>query len=115
MTFDFEIEGTKHSLYFGMVATQIVAERSLSMVDSPDNIKAFAYIVHGGLCNQADRQDRQRPLFETSYDLAIEIIEQGDELQTQLYNAWAETKPAKKMLDLLPSKKKAVKKPTGTK
>lgn len=127
MIFDFEIEGKKHTLYFGMVATQIVAEKSVNVAylnpKDPDvQIKTFAYIVYGGLCNQADRKDFMRPNFEEAYDLTVSILEQGEELQTNIWNAWSESKPAKAMLAALPKpvteegKKKGVTKSrTGTK
>lgn len=116
MICDFEIDGKKYSLYFGIVATQIALEKSVGLINESDNIKGFSYIIYGGLCNQADRRDLARPLFEEAYDLTMLILEQPVELQNSIYAKWAETKPAKALIDLLPkSKKKEIEKITGTK
>lgn len=107
MVFDFEIEGKKYSLFFGMVATEIMARKSVNLVGLDDKseearLKTFSYLVYGGLCNQADRKDISRPPYEEAYDLAMAIIGHSDELQTNIWNTWAETRPAKVMLDKLP-------------
>lgn len=120
MVYNFEIEGQKYTLYFGMVATQIIAEKSAKhAVDGElDNFKAFAYIIYGGLCNQADRVDDNRPLFDVAYDLAELISQQDEAVQIGIFEAWKNTKPAQAMLDLLPKQadsKKKVKPKTGAK
>lgn len=124
MIFDFEIEGKKHSLYFGMVATEIFANKSIKVAGEPKSteaqLKSFSYLIYGGLCNQADRRDVARPNFEEAYDLTMLILEQGEELQTNIWAAWSETKPSKAMMNALPKdtsegKKKGVKKTAGTK
>ncbi len=107
MTVEFEIENKKYSLYFGMVATQIFAEKvinisSLDPESEEAKMRSFAYLIYGGMCNNSDRKDISRPSFEEAYDTTILILEQGEELQTRIYDTWKETKPAKAMLDKLP-------------
>lgn len=101
----FEIEGIKRSLYFGMVATEIFAQKAVKTSLNPsdsNNIKAFAYLVYAGLCNQADLLDNAYPKFDDAYQLTERIIEQGEELQMLIYDTWAASKPAKNVLDKLP-------------
>lgn len=95
-----------------MVATQIFTEKS--SVET-NQFKGFANLIYAGLCNQADRKDRQRPFYEEAYDLAMEIVEQGEELQTQIYEAWASTKPAKAMVEKLQEYTGEAKKKTDVK
>lgn len=126
----FKIDGVERSLYFGMVATQIFAEKGAKQATNnteANNIKSFAYLVYAGLCNQADLLDNSYPTFEQAYELTEKIIEQGEELQNLIFATWQNSKPAKDMLDRLPKpevevteegKKKEVKKSTkstGTK
>lgn len=125
----FKIDGVERSLYFGMVATQIFAEKGTKLAENnseANNVKSFAYLVYAGLCNQADLLDNSYPSFEQAYELTEKIIEQGEELQNEIFNTWQNSKPAKDMIDRLPKpeeeltptgKKKEVKntKPTGTK
>jgi len=101
----FEIDGIKRSLYFGMVATQIFAEKGFKLAEKGlenNNVKSFAYLVYAGLCNQADLLDNAYPTFEQAYELTERIIEQGEELQTSIFNAWSESKAAQNMLDKIP-------------
>lgn len=120
----FKIDGVERSLYFGMVATQIFAEKGAKQAvnnTEANNIKSFAYLVYAGLCNQADLLDNSYPTFEQAYELTEKIIEQGEELQNLIFTTWQNSKPAKEMIDRLPKpeveltetgKKKEVKKST---
>ena len=127
----FKIDGIERSLYFGMVATQIFAEKAANTVNqklNSNDIKTLAYLVYAGLCNQADLTDDSYPTFEQAYELTEKIIDQLDaEQQTLIFKTWADSKPAKDMLEKLPKaveevneegKKKENQKPklkTGTK
>ncbi|SMC45726.1 hypothetical protein [Pedobacter africanus] len=109
----FEVEGVKYSLYFGMVATQIITEKSIKAAASQEksNVKSFAYILFGGLCNAAELVDEANPDFEQAYLLA-EVIAGDDDLTSKIYSAWQESKPHKELMDRLNSnKKKAGKQP----
>lgn len=118
----FEVEGVKHSLYFGMVATEIITGKSVKAAASKEknDLKSFAYIVFGGLCNAADLKDEDRPEFEDAY-LLTESIAGDDELSAKIYQSWSESKPYVELMTKLNGiKKKAEvkpnqKKPTGTK
>lgn len=93
-----------------MIATEIIAKKSVNLVhldpkSEEARLKTFAYCVYGGMCNQADRIDEPRPEYPECYDLAMEIIEHSEELQTKVWNTWAETRPAKAMLAKLPKEK----------
>ncbi len=126
----FDIDGVKRSLYFGMVATQIFTEKvanlAIKKVESSD-VKTFAFLVYAGLCNQCDLLDLPYPTFEQAYHLTENIIHKGEDLQNEIYKTWSDSEPAKDMLAKLPKnveveltetgKKKGVKnKPqTGTK
>lgn len=101
----FIIDGVERSLYFGMVATQIFAEKGAKLAENntnANNVKSFAYLVYAGLCNQADLLDNAYPTFEEAYELTEKIIEQGEELQNQIFTTWQNSKPAKNMLEMLP-------------
>lgn len=123
---DFEIEGVTHSLFFGMVATEIIEGLSIKAAKEGelgakiDNLKAFAYVVYGGLCNKADSIDIQRPEYTEAYMIADAVwIDQ--ELSTKIYKTWEESKPCielMKRIGTMPDKKKDEVKPkrkTGTK
>lgn len=118
----FEIEGVTHSLFFGMVATEIITNMSVeaAKVGEVDNVKAFAYIIYGGLCNKADSQLRQRPEFEIAYMIADNICS-DDDLSAKVYSAWQDSKPCIELMKKLngnePKKKDEVKpkRKTGTK
>lgn len=103
----FEVEGVKHSLYFGMVATQIISDKSIKAAASGDvnNVKAFAYIIFGGICNQCELKDEQYPEFEEAY-LIAELISADDELTSRIYSTWQDSKPYKELMDRLNSGKK---------
>lgn len=102
----FEIDGIKRSLYFGMVATEIVEKKTFAISNAGEvnlsGIRAFSYIIYGGLCNQAELMDNPYPKFDDAYELTEKIVEQGEELQSLIYNTWANTKPGKDMLARLP-------------
>lgn len=106
----FEVGGVKHSLYFGMVATEIISEKSVKAAASKEksSIKSFAYIVYGGLCNSADTKDEDRPEFEDAYLLAESIATDND-LCAKIQEAWTDSKPHQQLMERLNSlnKKKA--------
>ena len=92
-------------MYFGMVATQIVAEMSARDAERKivtSNIKALAIIVFGGLSNASEIADVAPPSFEFAYELTQEILSDEVALQQDIYDCWAESKPGKKLLDSLP-------------
>lgn len=109
----FEIDGVTHSLYFGMVSVQIFQEKGLaesirlqqSGIETPtqkdfDPYLLFSFVVHSGLCNMADINGEQRPLFVDSYSLS-EIISKDEPLWNNINKVWEESQPVKDMLDRL--------------
>lgn len=109
----FEVEGVKHSLYFGMIATEIITDKSVEMAKKgvKDNLKSLAYIVFGGLCNTAESREQEYPEFEDAYLLA-ESICRDLELCEKIQSAWTDSKPYVEMMDRLNGlKKKAEVKP----
>jgi len=103
----FEIEGVKHSLYFGMTATEIIANSSVTAISKGEvtDIKAFAYILFGGMCNFADCIDEVRPKFQDAYFLAEQIANEN-EITADIYKAWNESKPKEELLKRLNAVKK---------
>lgn len=105
----FHVDGVSHTLYFGMVATQIFAEKGMQEQvwlkdrgeDRADDVKAFACIVYAGACNYADRIDVQRPTFEACYNLTESILMEGTELQDQIFTCFRESRPTQAMYDKL--------------
>lgn len=128
----FEIEGKKHTLYFGMSSVRIFQEKSAgeyirlvnSGIEKPtqddyDNNLVFAFLVHSGLCNMADINDEQRPLFIDSYSLSEEIS-RNEELTLKINEVWNESQPVIEMSERLKNKlnegeKKSPKRTTGKK
>lgn len=123
----------EYNLYFGMSSTRIFQELSAKdyqlLVDSGiekptlddiDHYKSFANLIHSGLCNMADINSEQRPLFIDSYSLA-ELISKDDELCLLINDVWSNSQPVKDMLDKLASfnvgekKNKVKNKTTGKK
>lgn len=137
----FDIDGVKRSLYFGMVATQIFKEKAgrnaiqqeqerqelekslgkgraneewLKLVEerkSSEDLKAFVFIVFGGLCNQAHLRGDNYPTYEQAYELSERILylDKTGEIQTLIYTTWAESQPAKDMIEQLPKAVEEVK------
>ena len=103
----FEIEGVKHSLYFGMTATEIIANSSITAINKGEvtDLKAFAYILFGGMCNFADSIDEVRPKFNDAYMLA-EQISNEDQITKDIYDAWNGSKPKDELLKRLDAIKK---------
>lgn len=118
----FEVEGVKHSLYFGMVATEIISDKSYEMAKKgiKDGLKSLAYIIFGGLCNYAESKDQDHPEFEEAY-LIAELICKDVELCDKIQSTWTESKPYEELMNRLSSLKKKAdvkpsrKKPTGQK
>lgn len=130
----FDLDGVKRSLYFGMVATQIFKEKAgrnaiqqaeeleslekdlgkvkakeewnnlLMERKTSEDLKAFVFIVFGGLCNQAHLRGDNYPTFEQAYELAERIcyVDKTGEMQSLIYTTWSESQPAKDMLEQLP-------------
>lgn len=117
MVIDFEIKGEKYSLYFGMLATEIIGNMAFEAVASKDtgNIKMFAIVVYGGLCNRAEMSLKSKPSFEEAYLLTNEILQQPEELQSKIYSAWHDSEPNKRLQDILNKGKKKVDQERGKK
>lgn len=137
----FDIDGVKRSLYFGMVATQIFKEKAgrnaiqqaheleeleksigkakaneewIKLVEerkSSEDLKAFVFIVFGGLCNHAHLRGDNYPTYEQAYELSERILylDKTGEIQTLIYTTWAESQPAKDMIEQLPKAVEEVK------
>lgn len=103
----FVLEGVSHSLYFGMVATELIEANSIKAANANEksNMKSFAYIVHAGMCNQAELKDLPYPEFEEAY-LIAESICKDEELCAKIQSTWTESKPYKELMDRLNEGKK---------
>ena len=114
--FDFELEGVKYSLHFGMTAAQIFSEKSMQevrklMEETPDvdpkdlvadNVKSFAYMIYAGMCNEADREERKRPSFTEVYDLTERVLlEAPEQLQHDIFEAYNGSKATEKQRNML--------------
>lgn len=108
-----EVNGVKYPLYFGMVATEIISNKTAtaSLDGAIDNFRSLAFTIYGGLCNEADIKEVSRPSFEEAYHLAEEIsMLQDSEVASQIVSAWTESRPYDEMMKRLASinsKKKA--------
>lgn len=116
----FEIEGTKHTLYFGMSAIEIFSRKSVNELgrlakenpETPikdlkaDGVKSFAYIIYAGLCNQADIKELDRPSFSEAYELSEEILYQAEDLQNDIVNCFNESRANKLLQEKLHGKEK---------
>lgn len=83
-----------------------------------DPIKAFAYLVYAGLCNNADAKDLARPTFEDCYELTEEILLAGDQLQNDIWTAFKDSRAGSNMIEKvsnLNTAQKKSKKQTGMK
>lgn len=111
---EFEIEGVKHSLYFGMTSTYIFQQKSFEEVarmeaqgikadaDNVDKIKTFAYVVYSGACNWADLNDLQRPKYSDIYMLVEKILSKENEaIQVSIWETWNNSLPVAEMLERL--------------
>jgi len=103
----FEIEGVKHSLYFGMTAAEIVATKTIERfeIGKVPGITGLAYLVFAGLCNHADRTDSDRPEYELAYEIA-EYLAENDDLGKKVVEAYTESQASKTLLDRLNAGKK---------
>lgn len=114
ITFEVEIDGVKerHTCYFGMTATQIIAEKSIKLSQSgeADPIKSFAYILYGGLCNNADMNDFDRPAFHEAYSLTEKVLSASVDIQNSIYSAWENSKPHQDLLKTFKALNKGKKK-----
>lgn len=127
----FEIDGIKRSLHFGMIAARIFTEKAVDLANKRDDelnklisdlgneegtkkhnelneerkeyddIKSTAYIVYGGLCNQSHINDTSFPTFDEAYSLTERILQYPDIL-TKITDVWRNSEPMKSMLDKLP-------------
>lgn len=105
--FDFELEGVKYSLRFGMTAVQIFFQKSAQQVkelaeENPgvpldelkaDNVKSFAYLLYAGLCNYADSKEQKRPTFEDAYNLTESVLTDAPEsLQKEIFDCYSNSR-----------------------
>lgn len=113
MTFDFEIEGTKHSLYFGMAHKEIIENLSIYAVGNGITINDFTglvFLVHAGRCNYADTKLLGRPEYEDSYAIAEKLVKDVKTVES-MYSVWKECEAGKELMAKLPQdngKKKGV-------
>lgn len=111
---EFEIEGVKHSLYFGMTSVHIFQQKSFEEVarmeaqgikaaaENVDQIKTFTYVVYSGACNWADLNDLQRPMFSDVYMLCEKILTKDNEhIQLKIWEVWKNSQPVAEMLERL--------------
>jgi len=101
----FTVPSGDYTLHFGMKSAQIFAEKGYKeflLVEErgdkgADDIKSFAYIIFSGLCNYADIAEKQHPSFETAYLVTEEILLDGGELQTKIFEVWKSSRPIEEM------------------
>ena len=109
----------ERSLYFGMTAVIMYQQFSgrelikvlkdgetIDTVDAKelalrvDNFRAFAFVVHCGLCNYEDmKEDGDRPSFEQSYEFADSM---SLEQQNSVWESFSNSRAGKNLLDQLP-------------
>lgn len=111
----FDLQGVTHSLYFGMAAIEIFSQKSVAELgvlakENPktpikelkaDSVKAFAYIIYAGLCNEADIKEAVRPSFEDAYYLADDIVNEGYKLQQDIFDCFNESRAHKSLIERL--------------
>jgi len=122
--FDFELEGVKYSLHFGMTAVRIFSIKSgeelVRLQEAnpdvkpedlkADGVKSFAYLVYAGLCNSADIKEQRHPSFQEAYELAESILMDDSSLQDEIFEAFNSSRATKKQMELLGPKDEKKKK-----
>lgn len=117
----FQIEGVTHSLYFGMAAIEVFSKKSVAELgvlakENPktpldkliaDPVKSFAYVVYAGLCNDADIKEVQRPSFEQAYEVADAIMYEAEQLQSDIFTCFKESRAHKALIERLKPEKKS--------
>lgn len=96
----------ENTLHFGMTAIRIWQEKCQEEVKrlnggKPDNVKAFAYLIHAGLCNYQDTIDGVHPSFESSYAIAEEILFMPEDIQKSIWDCFNNSRAGKPLLDAL--------------
>jgi len=104
---DFELEGVKHSLRFGMTAVEITQAKAFKHTQLHNNEQLstwdmFIVIIHAGLCNHADVAEINRPTWEESNDIA-EALASEEKTQALIWEVFESSKPVKEMMDRLKS------------
>lgn len=109
----------ERSLYFGMTAVIMYQQFSakelakvlkegedIKDIDARelalrvDNFRAFAFVVHGGLCNYQDMlEDSNRPTFTESYEFADSMT---TEQQNEVWETFSNSRASKSLLEQLP-------------
>lgn len=109
----------ERSLYFGMTAVimyQQLSAKELAKVIKEgedikdldarelalrvDNFRAFAFVVHCGLCNYQDMlEDGNRPTFTESYEFADSMT---TEQQNEVWEIFSNSRASKSLLEQLP-------------
>ena len=110
MRISFEINDVKHTLYFGMDAYEIVAEKSFkaTIENNVSNFKMCSYIIFGGLINEAVIKELPKPDYEVAYELMQEIVQQPEEFQNKIFTAWEQSLANKELQKILNANKKKV-------
>lgn len=104
-------ESGKVNLYFGMSAIEVYSNKSVEQVNKlakehpkvavkdlgkfASGSLSFSYVIFAGLCGWADREENIRPKFADAFDMAQEIMEQGDELQKLVYVTFSNSRAHK--------------------
>lgn len=104
---DFELEGVKHSLRFGMTSVRILEQKSIHHTnlhngEELSNIDMFINVVYSGLCNHADVVEENRPSWSDAYDISEQLLLDAD-LQKKIFDVWEDSKPVKEMMQRLKS------------
>jgi len=102
---DFEIDGVKHSLRFGMTAVEITQNKAYQHTQLHNNEQLstwdmFVVIIYSGLCNNADVEEINRPKWKDAFDIAESL---ADETETTMliWECWENSKPVKAMMERL--------------
>lgn len=109
----------ERSLYFGMTAVimyqqfsakelaKVIKEgEDIKDIDARelalrvDNFRAFAFVVHSGLCNYQDMlEDGNRPTFTESYEFADSMT---TEQHNEVWETFSNSRASKSLLEQLP-------------
>jgi len=95
----------KHCLLFGNHATQIIKTRTANAAMQGVEVEgnhAMAIIVFAGISNYLVKKDLPRKNWEYCFDLTETIIAKCDEnVQSVIYEAWAQSEPGAELLKTL--------------
>lgn len=87
----FEIDGTKHDLYFGMDAFEVIFGFMNSQAvqgTKPSPFTSASYIIYGGLINQAILDEKPKPKYGDVYKLCEKLYNLPEEVQAPIFSVY---------------------------